>query len=320
MSVSSLSWFRQARFGISFHWGVASVPGRGDGWLRSGEKMPLVTYDAFFAGFRPAPHWAAHWASAVKDSGAGYTLLTTKHHDGFCLWPSALTDYHVDRTPARGRDLVREYVNATRAAGLRVGLYYSLVDWRHPDYPHFGDRQHPMRFDPVAQAEEPRRDFGRYLEFMHGQIRELLSNYGRIDLLVVDFSYWHMSGEKWRARELIAMIRSLQPGILVNDRFEPDAIKNPRSPAWAGDFDSAELNIPRDRVRAADGRLLPFDSWFPLGNRWFHDETDARDVAGRKSARTLIRALVNCVSKDGNLALNLAPTPRAPCTRTTLPP
>ena len=309
MSAANLSWFHQARFGVSFHWGVASVPGRGDGWLRSNERMPLDAYDAFFDGFRPEPDWASRWATAVKDSGAGYALLTTKHHDGFCLWPSELTDYTVNRTPARGRDLVREFVDATRATDLRVGLYYSLVDWRHPDYPHAGDRQHPLRFDPAAQAAEAGRDFGRYLDFMHGQIRELLSNYGRIDLLVVDFSYWHMTGEKWRARELITMIRALQPGILVNDRFELDAIKQPKPPTWAGDFDSAELNIPRDRVRTADGRLVPFDSWFTLGNRWFHDEADARHVAGRKTARTLIRALVNCVSKDGVLALNLAPDP-----------
>lgn len=307
MSASTLSWFRDARFGVSFHWGVASVPGRGDGWLRSAERMPLDAYETFFAGFRPVPDWASRWAAAVKDAGAGYAFLTAKHHDGFCLWPTALTDYNVTRTPARGRDLVREFVDATRAAGLRVGLYYSLVDWRHPDYPHYSDRQHPMRFDRAAEAAEPRREFGRYLDFMHGQIRELLTQYGRIDLLVVDFSYWNMSGETWRARELVEMIRALQPGIVLNDRFEVDAIKKSRPPSWAGDFDSAELNIPRERVRSADGRLLPFDSWFPLSRRWFHDEADARSLAGRKTARTLIRALVNCVSKDGTLALNLAP-------------
>ncbi len=271
--------------------------------------MPLADYDAFFAGFQPSSDWATRWAEAVKDAGAGYAFLTAKHHDGFCLWPSALTDYHVNRTPARGRDLVREFVEATRAAGLRVGLYYSLVDWRHPDYPHFGDRQHPLRFDPAAKAAEPSRDFGRYLDFMHGQIRELLTNYGRIDLLTVDFSYWHMSSEKWRALELVAMIRELQPGILINDRFQLDAIKQSNPPLWAGDFDSAELNIPRDPVRAADGRPLLFDSWFPLGQRWFHDQSDAANPAGRKTARTLVRALVNCVSKDGVLALNLAPDP-----------
>lgn len=307
MPSSDLSWLRQSRFGVSFHWGVASVPARGDGWLRSAEKMPLADYDAFFDGFRPSADWASRWAAAVKDSGAGYAFLTAKHHDGFCLWPTALTDYNINRTPARGRDLVREFVDATRAAGLRVGLYYSLVDWRHPDYPHFGDRQHPLRFDPAAQAAEPSRDFSRYLDFMHGQIRELLTNYGRIDLLTVDFSYWHMSGEKWRARELVAMIRQLQPGILINDRFELDAIKQAHPPSWAGNFDSAELNIPRDPVRAADGRPLLFDSWFTLGQRWFHDDGDAANPANRKTARTLLRALVNCVSKDGVLALNLAP-------------
>ncbi|MBC8010888.1 MAG: alpha-L-fucosidase [Burkholderiales bacterium] len=302
-----LSWFRSARFGVSFHWGVASVPGRGDGWLRSGERMPLAAYDAFFAGFRPARDWAARWADLAKNSGAGYAVLTAKHHDGFCLWPTALTDYNIDRTPAKDRDLVGEFVAATRAAGLRVGLYYSLVDWRHPDYPHFGDRQHPHRFDPAARDAEPARNFSRYVDFLHGQIRELLTNYGRIDLLVVDFSYWHLAGETWRAAELVAMIRALQPGILINDRLQGDAIKQAVPPPWTGDFDTAELDIPREPVRSDSGRSLLFDSWFPVGKNWFHDEADAAAPERRKTTRTLLRALVNCVSKDGNLLLNLAP-------------
>jgi alpha-L-fucosidase len=304
-----LSWFLDCRFGLSFHWGVASVPGRGDGWLRSYERIPLADYERHFAGFTPSADWATRWAEAAKDAGAGYAFLTAKHHDGFCLWPTKQTDYHLDRTPARGRDLVREFVEATRAAGLRVGLYYSLVDWRHPDFPHHGDRQHPLRFDPAAQAAEPGRNFERYLDFMQAQLRELMSDYGRIDILVVDFAYWHMKGETWRAREIVAMIRQLQPHILINDRFEIDSIKRASPPPWAGDFDSTELDIPRERLRSADGRVLPFDAWFTLGQRWFHDEADAREVHNRKTARTLLRALVNCVSKQGVLALNLAPDP-----------
>jgi len=303
------SWFRESRLGVSFHWGVASVPGRGDGWLRSREQMGLAAYERFFQGFQPTADWAPRWAAAVRGAGAGYAFLTAKHHDGFCLWPSALTDYHVGRTPARGRDLVREFVEATRAAGLKVGLYYSLVDWRHPDYPHFGDRQHPLRFDAEARVEEPRRDFTRYVDFLHGQVRELLSGYGPLDLLVLDFSYWDLVGEAWRGAELMRMIRDLQPGIAVNDRLEPDAIKRDAPPPWAGDFDTAELNIPREQPRAPSGRPLPFDAWFPLGRNWFHDEEDAARIAGRKSARTIIRALVNCASKNGNLNLNLAPDP-----------
>lgn len=303
------NWLHEHRLGISFHWGVASVPGRGDGWLRSRERMGLADCEQFFDGFTPTADWAHEWAAAARGAGAGYTFLTAKHHDGFCLWPSALTDYHVDRTSARGRDLVREFLDATRAAGLRVGLYYSLVDWRHPDYPHFGDRQHPMRFDENARVEEPDREFSRYVDFLHGQLRELLSGYGKIDLLVLDFSYWNMSGETWRSAELMRMIRDLQPGILVNDRLELDAIKRDDPPPWAGDFDTAELNIPREQPRTPSGRPVPFDSWFPLGRHWFHDEEDAVHVAGRKNARTLIRALVNCVSKNGNLNINLAPDP-----------
>ncbi len=145
-----------------------------------------------------------------------YAVLTAKHHDGFCLFDSRLTDYKSTNTPC-GRDLVREYVEAFRAEGLKVGLYYSLLDWHHPDYPAYGDRHHPMR-DNEAYKDRP-QDFSRYIEYLHGQVRELLTNYGRIDIIWFDFSYDRMSGETWKAAELVEMARSLQPSILIDNRL-----------------------------------------------------------------------------------------------------
>ncbi len=132
--------------------------------------------------------------------------LITQH----LLWDSQLTSYKATNTPAR-RDIIREYVDALREEGIRVGLYYSLVDWHHPDYPAWGDRQHPLRHDPASVARDEKCEWSRYLEYMHGQIEELLSNYGPIDVMVFDFSYWDFIGEKWGASELLQKIRRLAP-------------------------------------------------------------------------------------------------------------
>lgn len=175
-------WFRQARFGMFLHWGLYSIPGRGE-WVRSTEQMPEEDYLPFFREFNPVDFDPKAWARLAKDAGMRYAVLTAKHHDGFCLFDSALTDFKSTNTPC-GRDLVREFLDAFREAGLKVGLYYSLLDWHHPDYPHYGDQNHPMRNHPECGNEN--RDFDRYLAYMHGQVRELCENYGKLDLMWFD--------------------------------------------------------------------------------------------------------------------------------------
>lgn len=147
-----MKWWSEARFGLSLHLGLYSVAARGE-WVRAAEQLGVADYQRCFDAFNPEPGWAADWVRMAKISGARYGVLTTKHHDGFCLFDSALTDYKATNTPAR-RDLVREWVEAMRAEGLKVGLYYSLVDWHHPDCPATGDRQHPLRH----KADSPERD------------------------------------------------------------------------------------------------------------------------------------------------------------------
>ncbi len=157
-------WFRRERFGMFIHWGIYAIPGR-DAWMRSNERIPAEQYRMYFEEFDPDRYDPRAWARAAKDAGMRYAVMTAKHHDGFCLFDSALTDFKATNTKA-GRDLTREYVEAFRAEGLKVGIYYSLIDWNHPDYPHFGDPQHPMR-DSEAYRGAPHR-FERYLEYLHG--------------------------------------------------------------------------------------------------------------------------------------------------------
>ena len=140
-----IAWFRQARFGLFLHFGLYSIPARGE-WVRSEERMPEAEYLPFFESFNPTGFDARKWARAAKEAGMKYAVLTAKHHDGFCLFDSQYTDFKSTNTPF-GRDIVREYVEAFREEGLKVGLYYSLLDWHHPDYPHYGDRHHPLRED-----------------------------------------------------------------------------------------------------------------------------------------------------------------------------
>ncbi|MDD5939626.1 MAG: alpha-L-fucosidase, partial [Lachnospiraceae bacterium] len=211
-----IAWFRRARFGMFIHWGLYAIPARGE-WVRSTEEMPEEEYMRYFREFNPDSYDPRAWAKAAKAAGCRYVVLTAKHHDGFCLFDSKYTDFKATNTRA-GRDLIREYVDAVRAEGLKVGLYYSLIDWHHPDFPQYQDRQHPMRNHPECSNEN--RHFERYLEYMHDQVRELMTNYGKIDLLWLDFSYDDMRGEKWGATKLADMVRTLQPGILINNRME----------------------------------------------------------------------------------------------------
>jgi alpha-L-fucosidase len=299
-----LLWWREARFGLSLHFGLYSLAARGE-WVRSSEQLSVGDYQKYFDTFNPDTGWATAWAKLAKAAGAKYVVLTTKHHDGFCLFDSKLTTYNAVHSGAK-RDLVREWVEAVRAEGLRVGLYYSLVDWHHPDCPATKDRQHPLRHQVDSPARDAEADWSRYIAYLHGQLIELASNYGHIDQLVVDFSYWDYTGEKWGATEIQQKIRALQPHITFNDRWGNEPRKKIPRPSYAGDYEQTEQNIPRECLRDDAGQPMPWEGWFTLTNSWCYSATDNL----WKSPTTLIRALVNCVSKEGNLLLNVSPDAR----------
>jgi alpha-L-fucosidase len=299
-----MKWYLNARFGMSLHWGLYSIPARGE-WVRSAEQLTIKAYQKYFDSFSPDEGVARQWARLAREAGMRYCVLTAKHHDGFCLFDSKYTDYKATNTSAK-RDLIAEYVNAFREEGLRVGLYYSLVDWHHDDYPAWHDRQHPLRDDPAARERDTKCDWPRYVEYLHNQVEELLTNYGTIDSMVFDFSYWEFIGEKWKATELVKRIRKLQPDIVLNDRFGGEPIKQSPRPAYAGDFDQTEQDIPKGPVLNIKGERIPWESWFTLSNSWSYNPNDRN----YKQPADIIRALVNCVSKGGNLTLNASPDAR----------
>jgi alpha-L-fucosidase len=297
----NLKWWSEARFGMSIHFGLYSVAGRGE-WVQSSERLSDEAYKTYFDSFNPAPDWATNWAKLAKAAGARYGVLTTKHHDGFCLFDSKLTDFTSVQSPC-GRDLVREWIDAMRAEGLKVGLYYSLVDWHHSDYPAAGDRQHPLRNHHDAPERDKQCQWDRYVAYLHGQLIELCSNYGEIDSLVVDFSYWQYTGEKWGATAIQNKLRELQPNITFNDRWGREPRKRSPRPSYAGDYEQTEQNIPQACLVTDDGQLMPWEGWFTLTNSWSYSSTDNL----WKSPASIIRTLINCVSKNGNLLLNVCP-------------
>ena len=299
-----MQWFVQARFGMFIHWGLYAVPARGE-WVRSNERMPEEKYTPFFREFDPSAAEPKAWVQAAKEAGMGYVILTAKHHDGFCLFDSELTDFKSTNTPM-GRDIVREFLEAGREAGLKVGLYYSLIDWHHPDFPHYGDRYHPMRSDPAASNEE--RDFERYLAYMHGQVKELCTRYGRLDVLWFDFSYNQLRGEAWRANELADMVRTLQPGILLNNRLEVSgegfgSLAQGEPAPCHGDFVSPERMVPPEGLFDPQGRPLYWETCTTMNHSWGYCAGDP----WYKPAPLLLKKLVECVSKGGNFLLNVGP-------------
>lgn len=299
-----MQWFVQARFGMFIHWGLYAVPARGE-WVRSNERMPEEKYMPFFREFDPSAAEPKAWVQAAKEAGMGYVILTAKHHDGFCLFDSELTDFKSTNT-SMGRDIVREFLEAGREAGLKVGLYYSLIDWHHPDFPHHGDRYHPMRSDPAASNEE--RDFKRYLAYMHGQVKELCTRYGRLDVLWFDFSYNQLRGEAWRANELADMVRTLQPGILLNNRLEVSgegfgSLAQGEPAPCHGDFVSPERMVPPEGLFDPQGRPLYWETCTTMNHSWGYCAGDT----WYKPAPLLLKKLVECVSKGGNFLLNVGP-------------
>lgn len=297
-------WFTHDRFGLFIHWGIYSAIARyGRGglaeWSKSMDQISEEEYQTYFETFDPDLYNPVAWAKSAKAAGMKYAVITTKHHDGFCLWDTQLTDYKATNTPA-GRDLIREWVEAFRAEGLRVGFYYSLIDWHHPHFPL--DGFHPRREDQAVRAES--RDINIYLEYLRGQVRELLTNYGPIDVMWFDFSYpeldWGWAKGKgrddWQSEQLLELVRQLRPDILLNNRLDLPA---------AADFVTPEQVQPRGWIEV-DGHRVTWEACQTITSSWGYD----RDNPDWKSPDLLVRLLIDAVSKGGNMLLNTGPTAR----------
>ena len=299
-----MQWYSEDRLGMFIHFGLYSIPARGE-WVRSYERMPEEQYMKFFRQFNPKAFDAAMWARQAKAVGMKYIVLTAKHHDGFCLFDSAYTDFKSTSTPF-GRDIVRELLEAARVEGLKVGLYYSLLDWHHKDYPHCSDRYHPMRGND--DYKDGSRDFSRYIEYYQSQVKELCANYGKLDLLWFDFSYDDMRGERWEAGRLVDMVRSLQPGIIINNRLEASgegygSLAEGHPTKYHGDFITPEKMLPPEGIKGRDGRDLCWEACVTMNNSWGYTRGDHNF----KSPHMIIKKLVECVSKGGNFLLNIGP-------------
>ena len=294
----------EKRFGMFIHWGIYSIPARAtrSEWIRSVDRVSNEEYQLYFDIFNPTDYDPKKWAKLAKEAGMKYAVLTTKHHDGFCLFDSKLTDYKATNTPI-GKDLVKEYVEAFRAEGIMVGFYYSLLDWHHPDYPAYNDAHHPMR--GREEYKHQGEHFERYIEYLHGQVNELMTNYGKIDILWFDFHYDEMTGEKWDATKLIKMVREINPDIIIDDRIGGD-IKVAEPVYYAGDFGSPEQMIPARGVCDYEGNPIPWETCMTLNDNWGYSASDTN----YKSAKNVIHMLVECASKGGNLILNVGPDAR----------
>ena len=266
-----LKWWHEARFGMFIHWGLYSQLGRHE-WVMNRERIPVAEYDKLADTFQAKPQAARAWARLAKKAGMKYMVMTTKHHEGFCLWGTKQTDFNsVVRSP--GRDLVAEYVQACREFGLKVGLYYSLMDWRHPD----GAR--------CAKDKKARR---RFLDFTQGCVRELMSNYGKIDVLWYDVPWPLKTAQQWESRKMNAMVRSLQPHIIINNRsMLPE------------DFGTPEENIKAAETgRAWEACMTLNGTWGCMPSVPDEDWLSARNVFGM---------LCSVTGGGGNLLLNIGP-------------
>jgi alpha-L-fucosidase len=296
-------WFVHDRFGMFIHWGLYALAARHE-WVKQREEISDEAYDVYFRHFDPDLYDPDAWAAAAANAGMKYFVVTTKHHDGFCLWDSKLTGYKATKTPAR-RDLLKPMVEAYRRRGLRVGFYHSLIDWHHPQF--VIDDLHSMRRHPDRAKLNAVRDQKQYIRYLHGQVRELLTSFGRIDILWFDFSYppgsqkrpkhWAGKGrDDWDSETLVRLVRKLQPRIILNDRLDLPG---------SADIKTPEQTQPREWVKV-DGQPVVWEACQTFSGSWGYH----RDEMSWRGVDELVRTLIDCVSKGGNLLLNVGPTGR----------
>lgn len=296
-------WFVFDRFGMFIHFGLYSMGARHE-WVQSREEIQSEEYEKYFNRFNPDLFNAEEWAKKAKNAGMKYVVLTTKHHEGFCLFDSKYTDYKITNTPFK-RDLLKEFTDAFRKEGIKIGLYYSLIDWHHPEFTI--DRFHPMRNLPNAEEINKKRNMKIYAEYMRNQVTELLTDYGKIDILWFDFSYsYPAKGEKpwmkgkgkddWEAEKLISLARTLQPEILIDNRTEIEQdIHTPE-----------QIQLEEWPKRKNTGEHLTWEACQTFSGSWGY----FRDEFSWKSPEQLIGMLIKTVALGGNLLMNVGPNAR----------
>jgi len=293
------SWFVHDRFGLFIHWGLYAQGARHE-WLMHNEQIPVKEYERkYFKRFDPDLYDPNQWAAAAAGAGMKYFVVTTKHHEGFCLWDSKVTDYKATNTAAK-RDLLKPMVEAFRDHGLRTGFYHSLIDWHHDQFildPHIG----PYRAHAEREKMNKKRQQANYAAYLNSQVTELLTEFGDVDILWCDFSYPKPDGsgkgrKDWDSENLYKTIRKLQPKVILNDRLDLDG-------GW--DVKTPEQAQPRGWVMH-NGKPVVWEACQTFSGSWGYH----RDEQSWRSTEQLIHTLIDCVSKGGNLLLNVGPTGR----------
>ncbi len=307
-----MQWWREARFGMFIHYGLYSGLGGefqgkpcGAEWSQRNLRIDSEAYAAeALPLFKPAPDCTEEWAELAAQAGCSYMVLTTKHHDGFALWNTEQSDFSAGA--ALGRDLVREFVDSARSRELYVGFYHSVIDWHHPAYDNTicPDLCYPEGQDAWLRQRNIPRDQEAYKRYLHAQVRELLTNYGQVDIMWWDYSQGAAEGERaWGASTLMSLCRELQPGIIMNNRLfafsgiDPASDKLELDPA-KGDFTTPEKRVPEALQGQPD-----WETCLTVGNNWGYNRYDTQ----WKSPATIIRHLQECVALGGNLLLNINP-------------
>ena len=296
-----MAWFRDARFGMFIHWGLYAVPGgvwkgrdiEGIGeWIQTNAQITPADYEPLQQQFNPVKFSAKEWVATAKNAGMRYIVITSKHHDGFALWDSKLTDWDVMGTPFK-RDILKELATECQKQKIKLCFYHSIMDWHHPDYlPRRGwDKR------PTAEA-----NFGRYIEYMKGQLKELLTNYGPIGIAWFD-GEWEGTWTHDKGEDLYKFVRSLQPSIIVNNRVDKgrQGMAGMTKGDFAGDYGTPEQEIPPSGF----GVGVDWESCMTLNDTWGFKSKDTN----WKSTETLLKNLIDCASKGGNYLLNVGPTP-----------
>ena len=265
-------WFDQARFGMFIHWGVYSIPARGE-WVRYVERIPAKEYEKLAQKFNPKRYNPEEWVTLAQEAGMRYMVLTTRHHDGYSLFNTQVSDFTAPKTAAK-RDLIAEYVDACRKKGMRIGFYYSLLDWRYQAY-----------FDGPQKNPD---GWAEFRDYVHTQVKELCTNYGKIDVMWYDGA-WPWKPEDWKSAELNAMVRKLQPGILINNRS-----------GLPEDF-----GTPEQKIEPSKETERMWETCMTMNDNWGYSAADQN----WKSVRQLIVNLVRCARDGGNYLLNVGPKP-----------
>ncbi len=294
-----MEWWREARFGMFIHWGLYSIPagewkGQTDHaeWIRTTAQIPLEEYDKLVQQFNPVKYNAEEWVKAAKDAGMKYIVLTSKHHDGFCLFDSKYTEFDIMSTPFK-RDILNELADACRKQDMKIGWYHSIMDWHNPDYLPRREWEINRPFDSTS--------FERYFGYLENQVKEIITNYGDISLLWFD-GEWENTWSHDYALRLFKFIREIDPDIIINNRIDVyrDGMAGVNTNNEAlGDYGTPEQEIPETGLPGKD-----WESCMTLNDHWGFNKSDNN----WKSARELIFNLTDIASKGGNYLLNVGPT------------